>query len=67
MTYFKDKRYYFNLMKPYWSVLDYRATLGHKLNHSFNAKTRYRTVVNFLRGMSGQFFFFNFQVREKND
>ena len=47
MTYFKDKRYYFNLMKPFWSVSDYRATLGHKLNHSFNAKTRYQGLSMF--------------------
>ena len=33
--------YFFNLMKPYWSIANFRATLGHKLNHSFNAKTRF--------------------------
>ena len=39
MTYELDENYSLNLLKPYWKISDFRATLGHKLNHSFDAKT----------------------------
>ena len=29
---------YFHIPECYWNVSDYRATLGHKVNHSFKSK-----------------------------
>ena len=29
---------YFHIPKEYWNISDYRATLGHKVNHSFKSK-----------------------------
>ena len=30
-----DKRFQINIPEEYWNTTKYRATLGHKLNHSF--------------------------------
>ena len=30
-----DEDYDINIPKPYWDIVNYRATLGHKVNHSF--------------------------------
>ena len=33
-----DEDYDINIPKPYWDIVTYRATLGHKVNHSFTKK-----------------------------
>ena len=41
MHYSLDGESSINVEKPYWSIAKYRATLGHKLNHSFKPNTYY--------------------------
>ena len=33
-----DDDFDLNVPKEYWSILKYRASLGHKINHSFTKK-----------------------------
>ena len=38
-------RLHVNLMEPYWNTTNYRATLGHKVNHSFvNIKSVFKSA-----------------------
>ena len=42
-----DRRVYIHIPEPYWNISHYRATLGHKVNHSFkNAKTDFGKVFH---------------------
>ena len=41
MHYSLDGESSINVEKPYWSIAKFRATLGHKLNHSFKPNTYY--------------------------
>ena len=36
-----------NVLKEHWNITNYRATLGHKANHTFTAKnSRFQSVIH---------------------
>ena len=43
----QSEKFYMNLLQEYWDITKYRATLGHKVNHSFvNVNAKFRSVIH---------------------
>ena len=43
----QSEKFYMNLLQEHWDITKYRATLGHKVNHSFvNVNARFQSVIH---------------------
>ena len=70
--------FYINIVKEHWNISNYRATLGHKVNHSFtNTNARYLDVIHPAHGpivaiisnkkiQKGEEIFCSYGYREEN-
>ena len=43
----QSEKFYMNILQEHWDISNYRATLGHKINHSFmNVNVKFQSVIH---------------------